>query len=622
MNQYSNRRAGSLATRILGFIALLVGVAVLYSIFVPNAVKEDADKPVITGENQPVSRKCEDDLAGVIEALAPGRLGISSDRVTTVNRLNSWQTDCVAVGNTPAAGNEIEAAKQLLSGETLTRTLSEKFLPEDVSHVRNSLLMRQIVARVTEGKPNNPQRYVALFNFVCRNEMLVPEDILKDLPLTPYESLVFGMGSPEHRAWTFCDLLRQMRVDVVIITPREKGLEKNFLIGVIDPTEGIFLFDPALGMPIPPPGAASKDDTAKLPAATFAQVLESDEPFRQLDIPDSPYPLKSELMKSVKVSLIGTSSSWAPRMAQLQFMLPSRFSAELYDGLAESELRSPGLKQRIVDAGKNGAWTAEDVGIWNFSGEQIIAMEATRGEGAKGSILETFHTIFRGPYLPQSTDDQGNYKMVPIDKSLHFVRVEQLKGNQAAALKDFLPIRSAAKMAPNRGNDLAAEYATLWTGIAQFETRKYTVAFNTLGRLVSGQASSTSIVRAGMEMGAECLVAEKEYAAAAKLLAQAPPGLSPRRDALLIREWEKIAGVKPEEKKPENVMPATEKAGEKPAKPDAKPAPESAEKMKEKPKDESAKTEGPSKSEDKKLPASKPSGEMAKPEAKPEADGK
>ncbi|HWL08552.1 MAG TPA: hypothetical protein VNQ76_09115 [Planctomicrobium sp.] len=588
-------RAGSLATRVLGSIALLVGIAVLFTIFVPNTTTQGPTETDSVTESQAISRKCEDDLADLIEAIAPGRLGISSDRITLINRLNTWQSECLTVGDTPAAGKEIEVAKQRLSGETLTRTLSEKFLPEDASHVRNSLLMRDIVTRITEGRPNNVERYLALFEFICRSQMLVPEEILKDFPLTPYESLVFGMGTSKHRAWAFCELLRQMRTDVVIISPQGEGLENHWLVGVIAPTEGVLLFDPTLGMPIPPLGETDADQ--KLPVATLAQVLESDEPFRKLDVPDSPYPLKSEDFKSIKVSVIGTSSSWAPRTAQLQFLLPSRFSCELYDGLAESELRSPGLLQRVVDAGQKGMWKEESVDLWEFSGEQLIAMELTRGEGAEGSMLATFHAVFRGPYVPHQTDDQGNYQMVPIDKSLHFVRVEQLQGNQVAAMKDFLPIRSAAKLAKTPANDLAAEYAALWTGVAQYETRKFTAAFNTFGRLVSTQASSTGILRSGIEWGANCLIAENEPAAAAKLLAQAPPGLAPRRDALLIRKWQRMAGIDPDTIKPEDAkpeakpeMPAKEDtAKEDTAKPTGKPDEAPPEKSKEMPQKESPK---------------------------------
>ncbi|SFH61993.1 hypothetical protein [Planctomicrobium piriforme] len=571
MQKFSSPRSGSLAVRVLGSLVLLTAVALLFLYALPKPVEKSDGAENTSLPADDINRQCEEELAVLLEALAPGRLGISSDRVAMVNRLNGWQAECGSVMAGPKAGDEIEVAKRLLSGETLARTLNDRFLPEDASHVRNSLLSRDIVAKVTEGKPNNVDRYVALFQFVCRNQMLIPPDLLKDLPFTPYEGLVFGMGSPEHRAWTFCDLLRQMRVDAVIITPKSESLAGQWLVGVIDPREGVLLFDPRLGMPIPAPSQGADQPQSDLPA-TLVQVLASDEPFRQLDLPDSPYPMKSEDLKNVSIQLIGNSCSWAPRMARLQFLLPSKFSTELYDGLGASELRTPGLVQRVTEAGASGLWKAEDVAVWNFPEQQLIAFEATRGQGTPGSPLANFLYIFQGPYIPQAVDDKGKATLVPVEKSLHFVRIEQLRGEQTAAMKDFLPIRSAAKLAPSKANELAAEYAALWTGVAQYETRKFPAAFATLMRFVSGQATSTGLVRAGVEWGAECLVAEKEYAAAIKLLKQAPKGLEPRRDALLIQRWEKMGGVKA------TPDAAPEKTTEKPVEPKPETAPP-AEKM-------------------------------------------
>lgn len=621
MPKNQSLRRGGLAVRVLGSLALLGGIAALFVLMVPQANVEKKARQAASDVDDSASRKCEDELASLLEALLPGRLGVSSDRVTIVNRLNSWQSECKVAVDSPKAGAEIEAAKSLLTGESLTRTLSETFLPEDASHIRNALLFRDVVAHLTEAKANNLERYAILFQFVCRNQMLVPDEILKDLPLTPYEALVLGMGSPEHRAWTFCELLRQMRTDVVLITPQGEGVQKEWLIGVIDPSEGVLLFDPRLGMPIPP--LKTGEEKPKLPAATLAQVLESDAPFRQLDLPDNPYPLKSEHLKKIKVSVIGTSCSWAPRMAQLQFLLPSKFTVELYDGLVESELRSPGLRQRIIDAGSKGAWSAEDVSIWNFSEDQLIAFEATRGEGAEGSTLKVLLQVFQGPYVPVQTDKEGNYKMVPVDRSLHFVRVEQLSGNQTAAMKDYLPIRSAAKMAPSPANNLAAEYAALWTGVAQYETRKFHPAFNTLYRFFSTQATSTGLVRSGIEWSADCLVAEKQYAAAARLLNGAPPGLAPRRDALLIREWFRLAGLDPDKELAKKDAPAEAKPPEEKM-PEGKMPAGKPEEKKSEAKESGEKKSGESKPESMKAPEQPaPAGKPAdKADAKPEGEMK
>jgi len=533
--------------RVLGSLAVLGIIAALFVLLVPQSPQRLESQNPLTLPQDEITRECEEELKVLLESISPGRLGISSDRIQAVNRLNAWRSECSDLVGPEEIAGEQDELRQLLTAETLTRTLNARFLPEDVSHVRNALLCRDIVARLTDAQPNSIDRYSLLLQFVVRNEMLVPPDLRKDLPLTPYEALQFGLGTDNDRAWTLAEMLRQLRTDLVILRPRDAQAQAHWLMGIVDAKLGTLLYDPRLGLPIPSAQAGSGDAKSTQPA-TLQEVRGSDQPFRSLDLPDSPYPLTSRHMQDVEILVIGTSSSWAPRMARLQFLLPPQFSAEIFDGLGVNALRAVGLRQRVIEAGQQqGDWKPEDVKIWAFPEEQILAFEATRGQGTPNSPLANFTTVFQGPYLPQQGAD-GQMVMVPAEKSLHFVRVEQLKGNLTAAIRDYLPIRSTARRAPSQSNELAAEYAALWTGVAQYDVRKYSAAFNTLGRFVSGQATSAGLVRAGMEWGAECLVAEKQYAQAIDLLKRAPAGLSPRRDALLIRQWAAAGGISLEQK--------------------------------------------------------------------------
>lgn len=573
-------RTGGLAVRFLGSLIILAALVALMFYTIPqgnSVAPHTPDGPEVVDD---AARRCEDHLADLMEGLSPGRLGISSDRVQVIDRLNAWRTDCGAQIGSARPSSDEALIKKLLSSELQTRTLSDRYLADDASHVRMCLLARDISTNIVEGETSNSKRAVALFNYVSRNTMLLNEEIRGQTPMTPYECLIFGMASAEDRAWIFAELLRQLRIDVVILTPQNEKLAQDWLVGVIDPKGGILLFDPRLGLPIP---AADSSDETLYPEqpATLQSVLETDAPFRKLDLPENPYPLKSDDLKQAKVSLIGSSSGWAPRMALLQFMLPSGVSVDLYDGLGANELRSPGAYQRIVDTGKEGLWSEDQISIWPYSEKAREKFESTRGEGEENSQLAGLQVVFRGPYVPRPIGTDGKqFQPTPIDKSLHFVRIEQLKGNYSNAIRDYLPIRSTVKLVPSPANESAAEFATLWTGVSQYQTQKIRTALGTFDRYVTGQARSIGMSRVAIEFLADCLLTQKNYEAAVQVLEKAPPGFAPRRDQYLVRRWRKIGGLKEtpaaadDKTKPEkSPMPEkeeTQKKGEKPA--NGKPA--------------------------------------------------
>jgi len=546
MLQRNHPRAGGLLVRILGSLVILAGLVALMYYTLP---KEAANHigTVTPVETSDKARRCEDNLADLLEGLTPGRLGISSDRIQVIDRLNAWRTECASQPDVVRPGKDVSLIEKLLTETARTRALNDRFLLEDANQIRMSLLSRDIAMQVVEGNISNVSRVVALFDYVIRNVMLIDDAIRESAPITPYEALVFGMGTAEDRAWVFAELLRQLRIDAVILSPQKPELEHDWLIGVIEPQTGILLFDPRLGLPIPAADCPADVLYPNVPA-TLQSVLESDQLFRQLDVPEFPYPLTAADLKDLSVSLIGSSSSWAPRMALLQFLLPQGFNVDLYDGLGETELRSPGAYQRVVDAGQNGLWSEDQVGIWTFPEQALAKFEATRGEGEAESQLAGLQVVFRGPYVPRPAGNDGKtFQPTPIEKSLHFVRIEQLKGNYTSAIRDYLPVRTTVKLVPNSANESAAEFATLWTGVSQYQTRKITTAQGTLDRYISTQARSIGMARVAYEFLADCLLAQKNYKVAAQALQAAPAGFAPQRDVYLSRRWQRIGGIDPDQ---------------------------------------------------------------------------
>ncbi|WP_437221758.1 hypothetical protein SH661x_002463 [Planctomicrobium sp. SH661] len=578
MLKRNHPRAGGLAVRILGSLAVLIALGAIMYFALPreSGPRVSPNKPNDPVDNE--ARRCEDQLADLMEGLNPGRLGISSDRGQIMDRLNNWKSECSSQIRQTQPSSDKALIEKLLAGEQLNRTLSERYLAEDANHIRMCLLARDIVTHVVEGNTSNVDRAVSLFDFISRNVLLINDEIRDKLPLTPYESLLFGLGTAQDRAWIFAELLRQIRTDVVILTPRDEAKAEHWLVGVIEPTQGILLFDPRLGLPVPAAGSSMETLYPKVPA-TLQEVRDSDAALRQLDLPNDPYPLQSEDLKDLNVAIIGTSSGWAPRMALLQYLLPEGTSVDLYDGLGANELRSPGMEQRVVDAGKNDLWSADHVSIWPYPAQAEQAFEATRGEGEENSQLAILNVIFKGPYVPRPTGEDGKtITPTPIEKSLHFVRIEQLRGKYNNAIRDYLPVRTTCKTFPNPANDAAAEFGTFWVGVCQYNTQKIRTALGTLDRYAATQAESVGRRRSAGEYIADCLLAQKNYETAVMVMLNLPPGFAPRRDEYLVHRWCKIGNLNLEEVKEKRlklITPENAPAEAKPE-PESTPAPDEA----------------------------------------------
>lgn len=536
---------GGFSGRLLGSAATLIGMAVLMFLFLvrPNEprtnIETDEARDRNTTQTSTVEDRCERELARILRGMEPGRLGITSERVAMVDELNRWKLNCQPTAAVESISSDGELLATVLSGELLPRANSERFLPEDASHIRESLLSRQIVEHVTREARTDVDRVVALFDFVVRNIALLPADASEQTPLSPYESLLFGVGTAEDRAWVYGSLLRQIRIDGVVLQPRAEGKQDEWLVAAILERDGILLFDPRLGLPIPFAGTGTETTPFPRQPATLSEVRESDASLRQLDLPDSPYPLTSEDLRDLNVRLIGSSSLWASRMAELQFLLPQEVSVDLYDGLGPNALREPGLWERVAAAGGNELWTEERLAIWQFPERQLARIDAARG--VEGTPLAGLFHVFGGPYVPRHDPRTDQIYAGTTERTLHAVRVEQLQGDHVQALKHFLPIRTSFQLAPLAENQIAADYAAIWTAISQFETGKRQPALATFERYAASHGDGSGFARSALEWAARCHLATGGYEQAARLLAAAPPSPAPRRDAYLIRRWQKLA---------------------------------------------------------------------------------
>lgn len=322
----------TLAGRVSGSVcALLLLLGVMY-LTAPKTPTGGAG-PVITPKIiASTDERSDKELARIIEGLQPGKLGISSDREEMLSQLNSWKKKYVIQEEVASLTNDADLIHKILSGETLQRVEAKLFLPEDASHIRECLLARAIVENVTANLTSDTARVVALFQFVSNYISLLPPEASETMAITPYEAFLFGVGTAADRTWAFSSLLKQLRLETVIVRPSTKELQGYWLIGVIVPKEGVLMFDPQLGLPIPVLEETVTTAFPELPA-TLAQIQKDDAILRQLDAKGNAYPLSSKDLQDVPIQLIGSSSAWSSRMAEMQFMLPIGVNTDLYDGL-------------------------------------------------------------------------------------------------------------------------------------------------------------------------------------------------------------------------------------------------------------------------------------------------
>jgi hypothetical protein len=396
------------------------------------------------GDEDVSQTQCERTLMSAMEGLRPDRLGVSSETRVMVDTLNNWFTQCVDQTAAIVDQEDQELREQLLTPDGFSHSRVARFQLRDAEHVRNSLLAANIVERVTADLRTDQQRALALFYYVVRTVDLLPEDS-PDLRLTPYESLVLGIGTAADRGWTYALLMRQLRLDVVMIQPRGRPETTYWLLGAVMPGEGVLLLDPRMGLPISP-ASDVEPPPSPLPeqAATLREVRENEQLLRQYDRQDRKYPLTAEDLRTVDVYAIGTSSTFAPRLGRLQAAFPE--AGELYDGLASNELREVGLLERLRTAGENGLWSHEQVHVWPYP--QRFWLETTEQTDEQKQRLANMQAVLTGPRtieITVSIDEQDELQLGATtqtpQRSLLQARIEQLLGNFAAAQQAYLQIR-------------------------------------------------------------------------------------------------------------------------------------------------------------------------------------
>ena len=491
-------------------------------------------------------------------------------------RLNDWQRSCAPADAVAAAA--LPAEIQKLLSEPHMRALGEKrFTLRDGEHLRDCLLDRTI-SRYAPGTGNSElEKVTRLFAHVIRAIGLVPAP-LQDLPLTPYEVYLFGKGTAEDRAWVFVNVLRQLRIDAILLYPNAGELkaaltaaDPKFLVGVLLENQ-VFLFDPQSGIAIPAlagdPASTQTKTVSEIRPATLAAAAADPAILKQLDAgPARSYPISAESLRHPGVAIVGDTGFWSERMQVLQTQFVGDRAMVIADPLADAG-SAAGVWSRVVKAGGE-AWNAADVRVWEHPESRLAAhVELTAYQ--QDSLIGLMRPF--SAYKNVDVDSRGQLVLVEKvgtadpagDKKLHpdvhlnvwtttgeqmRARVTQMEGDFAQAIKIYLNVRSKCKdvlkARPDTINRVmhvkAIDDAVFWTGVCQFEQGEFKAAVNTFLRYRK-QPAAEKWARESRYLLAVSQAAAGDPAAAITILEPvAPDDPEYLGYRWLIRQWEAVA---------------------------------------------------------------------------------
>jgi hypothetical protein len=543
-----------------------------------------------------VDEQCLHIVSSIHDMFQLSKLGQTTSVGDGVLQLNDWGQTC---GPKDIAPPKLSARLRDLLGEERSAALqSPRFTLRDGEHLRDGVLFRAMARHAF--KTENPQapellKVTTAFQYVVRVIELVDRHP-QDLPLTPYEIVLLGKGTPADRAWIFASLLTQQKFDSVLIAPKTKeGDGSNpagpFLVGVI--LEGqTYLFDPRAGVAIPAPGAA--ENPARITGvATLDEAATNPEVLKQLDVDeDHPYPLRSSDLAQPNVLLISNLAFWTDRMRALQGQFSGDNSMVLSDPLQDTE-SGVGLWTRV---GKGGGkrWSEETLEIWGYP-ESQLGPHATMSDDQKTVLSQTFlpFEAYSTP-VPNPADgklmlidqeqvddpaagkfDPGKAKRVRTTKGAQMrARLADVGGYFANAVQDYhtvwkrsreLAFRAMQKEFPIEQQTFylhlrAIDDASFFTAHCKFEQKSYRVATSALQRYREQQPKGAWLRQCRYLM-ALSLAAQEDYQGAVdELEAVAADDPEYAGYQWLIRQWQH---AEPEETAPADNKPDETENGEK-----------------------------------------------------------
>ena len=249
-----------------------------------------------------------------------------------VDRLNRWADSPKSVPDWQVDPMVADLPPSLVKSP-LTEGLDElEFVPFDGFALREAAWLHDASTRARGNRRDPLQQARRLFDWTVRNIQL-ERRTGDSIPRFPWETLLFGRGTPLERVWVFILLARQQGIDAAVLALEEPPPEsppgaaaarprslQPWVVAVLR-RDSLYLFEPVLGLPIPAPNGLKLGASGELivEPATLDQVLRDETLLDRLS-PDKldSYPMKlSELKKKRIVVLVEGSPSYLARRMKL-----------------------------------------------------------------------------------------------------------------------------------------------------------------------------------------------------------------------------------------------------------------------------------------------------------------
>ena len=448
----------------------------------------------------------EDGCAVLLESgvamIQPDRLGIQTSADDAANNLTQWLTrpDCLqAVPAVPLTPENAALLERLLGSDGLAAATANEVTPADAEYIRDVLLDFPAAEAAAQLGKDDVERAVYIFSAIVR-EITAPPTGAPPVPLSPHESRLLGWGNPADRAWIFANLLRQLKIDAVILQPAAGGDTSG--TGAWNPAEpwwvgvllddGVYLFDPAFGMTVPPHDATIVAPPALMPRPiTWTQAVANPELLTQyrsaVGVPVQP--ITADRLRSPRIGLIAPAPTRKLVMGRLEQAMPSDRGVLLFDPV-QATPEGTGLFRRVADAGA-GLWETDAICVWPYPDQQLAARGALT-QPQRQFLLRVL-IRYQGP-LEIETNDATKQLTVEPSRRLWETRLVQLAGRSASAIGSYLLIRTARNLPPELDlpaemravNAEAADEAFYQVAQCQFAVRDFAAAAKTLQAYFDG----------------------------------------------------------------------------------------------------------------------------------------
>lgn len=299
----------------------------------------------------------------------------------------------------------------------------------------------------------------------------------------PWHILLFGRGDAYQRARVFMLLVRQLRIEAVMLAIDAKGGRAEPWLPAVALDEGLFLFDTRLGLAIPGPEGQG--------IATLAQVVRDPGLLESLDIEERhTYPVRRTDLDKVVALIDATPESLSQRMR----LVESTLSASDQMVLTSNPSQTKRVLQQYPEITDVRVWAVPiETAMYQITHMQLMteSMQARWNEFLENGIFLGLGFLVKGrrQYLNGRIDNDGDQQGAKSYYLLARTPDTQIKGiADSQELQNAAGLQRSSEMSDKewsmrleheaRLRQESKEHASYWLGLAHCENGAYDVAAN------------------------------------------------------------------------------------------------------------------------------------------------